>query len=92
MVKYDPADINYSSLPYLLSSLLDKKKITLGQLAQAIDCKRDIIENWLTGNGVPGIHVCRKLADFGGLSLARILSITNHLPVLIQKELTAPLI
>jgi hypothetical protein len=86
MVKYDPADINYSSLPHLLSSLLDKRKITPGQLAQAIDCKLDIIENWLTGNAVPCIQTCRKLADFGGLSLTRILSLTNHLPALIQNE------
>lgn len=58
--------MNYSEKIKLLR---EQKEITQAELAEALDCSRQIIVRWESGSSVPSTYYAKKLANFFGLSV-----------------------
>jgi len=50
------------------------------QLAADLGVSHATVSRWLSGAGVPNTRSCRKLAEYSGVPLQKVLSIVGHLP------------
>jgi transcriptional regulator with XRE-family HTH domain len=50
------------------------------QLAADLGISHATVSRWLNGEDIPNTRSCRKLAEYSGVSLERVLSIVGHLP------------
>jgi len=57
------------------------------QLAADLGVSHATVSRWLSGADVPSTRSCRKLAEYSGVPLQKVLSITGHLP---EVDETAP--
>ena len=56
-----------------------RRKKLPSQLATDIGISHATVSRWLAGKDVPSTRSCRKLADYSGMSLEKVLSIVGHL-------------
>ena len=52
------------------------------QLAADLGVSHATVGRWLLGKDVPSTKSCRKLADYSGVAVEKILTITGHLPAI----------
>jgi len=57
-----------------------RRKRLPSQLAVDLGVSHATVSRWLSGDDVPGTRSCRKLAEYSGLSVEKVLSIAGHLP------------
>ncbi len=57
-----------------------RRKRLPSQLAADLGISHATVSRWLSGADVPSIKSCRRLTQYSGLSLEKILSIVGHLP------------
>lgn len=57
-----------------------RRKRLPSQLAADLDISHATVSRWLSGADVPNIKSCRKLAEYSGVPLEKVLSIVGHLP------------
>ena len=57
-----------------------RRKRLPSQLAADLGISHATVIRWLSGDDVPSTRSCRKLAEYSGVHLEKILSITGHLP------------
>ena len=57
-----------------------RRKRLPSQLAADLGISHATVSRWLSGADVPSIKSCRRLAEYSGLPLWKVLSITGHLP------------
>ena len=50
------------------------------QLAANLGISHATVSRWLSGKDIPSVGSCRKLAEYSGVPLERVLSIAGHLP------------
>jgi transcriptional regulator with XRE-family HTH domain len=50
------------------------------QLAADLGISHATVSRWLSGEDVPSTRSCRKLAEYSGIPLEKVLSIVGHLP------------
>ena len=74
-IKEDP-------LVSFLKDLMRRRKCLPSQLAASLGVSHATVGRWLSGDDVPNTRSCRKLAQFSGVPLEKILSVTGHLPTL----------
>jgi len=55
-------------------------------LATDLGISHATVSRWLSGGAIPNIRACRKLADYSGLSLNKILSYAGYLPQIEETE------
>jgi len=60
--------------------VMRQKKRLPSQLAMDLNISHATVGRWLSGQDIPNIKSCRKLSEYTGVSLERILVITGHLP------------
>ena len=63
-----------------LQELMHRRKHKPSQLAADLGVSHATVSRWLSGTDVPSTHSCRRLADYSGVPLQKILSIVGHLP------------
>jgi len=59
---------------------MSRQKLLPSQLAAELGVSHATVSRWLSGTDVPSTRSCRLLAEYSGIPLEKILSITGHLP------------
>ena len=81
MLCYDDAVPSEDApLVSFLKELMRRRKRLPSQLAAAIDVSHATVSRWLSGEDIPSTRSCRKLAEYSGVPLKKVLSIAGHLP------------
>jgi len=70
-----------------LEQLMRRRKRLPTQLARDLRVSHPTVARWLAGEDIPSTPSCRKLADYSGVPMEKVLSIAGHLPRVAQ---TAP--
>jgi transcriptional regulator with XRE-family HTH domain len=63
-----------------LKEVIRRRKRLPSQLAADLGISHATVSRWLSGTDIPNIKSCRKLAEYSGVPLEKILSIVGHLP------------
>ena len=69
-----------------LKELMRRRKRLPSQLAAALGISHATVSRWLSGTDVPNTRSCRKLAEYSGVPLQNILSVTGHLPRIAEAD------
>jgi len=62
-----------------LREVMKRKKRLPSQLAADLGVSHATVSRWLTGKDIPCTKSCRRLAEYTGVPLEKILSIAGHL-------------
>jgi transcriptional regulator with XRE-family HTH domain len=57
-----------------------RRKRLPSQLAADLGVSHATVSRWLSGQDVPNIRSCHKLAEYSGVPVEKVLSIVGHLP------------
>jgi len=63
-----------------LKEMLRRRKRLPSQLAADLGVNHSTVSRWLSGADSPSLHSCRRLAEYSGVPVEKILSIVGHLP------------
>ncbi len=63
-----------------LKEVMRRRKRLPSQLAADLGISHATVSRWLSGADIPNTRSCRKLAEFSGVPLEKILSVVGHLP------------
>jgi transcriptional regulator with XRE-family HTH domain len=63
-----------------LKEVMRRRKRLPSQLASDLGVSHATVSRWLSGQDVPNIHSCQKLAEYSGVPVEKIMSIVGHLP------------
>jgi len=63
-----------------LKELMRRKKRLPSQMASDLGISHATVSRWLSGKDIPNTQSCRRLAEYSGVPLEKILSIVGHLP------------
>ena len=63
-----------------LKELMRRRKRLPSQLAADLGISHVTVSRWLSGADVASIKSCRRLAEYSGELLEKVLSIVGHLP------------
>jgi len=69
-----------------LKELMHQRKRLPSQLAADLDVSHATVSRWLSGKDVPSTQSCRKLAEYSGVPLQKLLFIAGHLPKMDEEE------
>ena len=64
---------------FLLEVMRRRKRLP-SQLAADLGISHATVSRWLSGADIPNTRSCRKLAEYSGVPLEKILSVAGHLP------------
>ena len=59
---------------------MQRRKRLPSQLAADLGVSHATVSRWLSGKDVPNTSSCQKLAEYSGVVLEKILSLTGHVP------------
>lgn len=74
----------------LLKEVMHRKKIHPRQLAISLTVSHASVSRWLSGKDLPSASSCLKIAEFTGVSLERILSLSGLIPFSTKKGIDLP--
>jgi len=63
-----------------LKEVMRRRKRLPSQLAIDLGVSHATVSRWLSGQDVPNTKSCRKLAEYSGVPVEKVLSIVGHLP------------
>ena len=63
-----------------LKEIMRRRGRLPSQLASDLGVSHATVSRWLSGDDVPSTKSCRRLAEYSGVALERVLSIVGHLP------------
>jgi len=63
-----------------LKEVMRRRKRLPSQLAADLGVSHATVSRWLSGADIPSTKSCRKLAEYSGVPLGKILSIAGHMP------------
>jgi transcriptional regulator with XRE-family HTH domain len=63
-----------------LREVMSRRKILPRQLAAGLGISHATVSRWLSGADVPNTRSCRKLAEYSGESIEKVLHVAGHLP------------
>ena len=63
-----------------LEEVMRRRKRLPSQLAADLGVSHATVSRWLSAEDVPNIRSCRRLAEYSGVPLEKILSIAGYLP------------
>jgi len=69
-----------------LKELMQRRKRLPSQLAADLSVSHATVGRWLSGADVPSTRSCRRLAEYSGVPLEKILSIVGHIPRVAERE------
>ena len=68
-----------------LKELMRRCKRLPSQLAADLGVSHATVSRWLSGDDVPNTRSCRRLAEYSGVPIEKVLSIADHLPRIAEK-------
>ena len=63
-----------------LKEVMRRRKRLPSHLAADLGVSHATVSRWLSGEDVPSTRSCRRLAEYSGVPLEKVLSIAGHLP------------
>jgi len=69
-----------------LKELMRLRRHLPSQLAKDLGVSHATVSRWLSGEDVPNTRPCRRLAEYSGVLLEKVLSIVGHLPRIAEKR------
>ena len=57
-----------------------RKKRLPSQVAADLGISHATVSRWLSGSDIPNTRSCRRLAEYSGVPIEKVLSIAGHLP------------
>ena len=69
-----------------LKEVMRRRKRKPSQLAADLGVSHATVSRWLSGMDVPNTRSCHRLAEYTGIPVERVLSITGHLPQIAEKS------
>ena len=69
-----------------LKEVMRRRKRLPSQLAADLGVSHATVSRWLYGKNVPSIRSCRRIAEYSGVPLEKILSILGYLPAIAEME------
>lgn len=72
------------ALASFLRELMRRRKRLPSQLAADLGISHATVSRWLNGSDVPNTRSCRKLAEYSGVPLEKVLAIVGHLPMVAE--------
>ncbi len=75
-----------TGLVLFLKELMRRHKLLPSQLALKLQVSHATVSRWLSGKDSPNIGSCRKIAEYSGLPVHRILYITGLAPEIANGE------
>jgi len=63
-----------------LKEVMRRRKRLPSQLAADLGVSHATVSRWLSGEDVPNTQSCRRLAEYSGVPMEKVLSIVGHLP------------
>jgi transcriptional regulator with XRE-family HTH domain len=63
-----------------LKEIMRRRRRLPSQLAADLGISHATVSRWLSGEDIPSTRSCRKLAEYSGVTLEKVLSIVGHLP------------
>jgi len=63
-----------------LKEVIRRRKRLPSQLAAELGVSHATVSRWLSGTDIPSTRSCRRLAEYSGVPLEKVLSIAGHLP------------
>ncbi|MFB0558930.1 MAG: helix-turn-helix domain-containing protein [Dehalococcoidales bacterium] len=68
-----------------LKEVMRRRKRLPSQLAADLGISHATVSRWLSDKDIPSTKSCRRLAEYSGVPLEKVLSIAGHLPVIAEK-------
>ncbi len=68
------------NIAIFLNEVMRRRKRLPSQLATDLDVSHATVSRWLSGTDTPNVRSCKKLADYSGVSLDKVLSVVGYLP------------
>ena len=62
-----------------LKELMRRRERLPSQLAADLGVSHATVSRWLSGNDIPNMRSCRRLAEYSGVPVQNVLSIVGHL-------------
>jgi len=63
-----------------LKEIMRRRKRLQSQLASDLGISHATVSRWLSGADIPSTKSCRKLAEYSGVPMEKVLSLVGHLP------------
>lgn len=70
----------------LLKEIMKRVKRKPSQLAADLGVSHAAVSRWLSGLDIPNTGSCRKIAEYSGIPLEKVLSVTGHMPRIAEKS------
>ena len=70
-----------------LNELMRRRKRLPSQLAADLGISHATVSRWLSQADIPSTRSCRKLAEYSGVPLEKILSVTGHMPTVAETNM-----
>jgi len=67
-----------------LKEVMRRRKRLPSQMASDLGISHATVSRWLSGADIPSTKSCRKLAEYSGVPLEKILSIAGHMPIVAE--------
>ena len=68
-----------------LKELMRRRKHLPSQLASDLGVSHATVSRWLSSKDTPNTKSCRRLAEYSGVPLEKVLSVAGHLPRIAEK-------
>jgi len=68
------------TIALFLNELMQRKRFHQYELAVALGVCHATMSRWVSGEDIPSIRSCQKLAQYSGWSVEKVLSLVGHLP------------
>ena len=75
-----PMSVEDVRIVSFLREIMRRRKKRPSQLAADLGVSHATVSRWLSGKDIPSTRSCRKLADYSGTFVEKVLSIAGHLP------------
>jgi len=62
-----------------------RRKRLPSQLAADLGISHATVSHWLSGKDAPSFGSCRKLAEYSGMPMYKILSSAGHMPEIVER-------
>ncbi len=78
----------YKEEPILsfLEELMRRRKRLPSQLAADLQVSHATVRRWLLGEDIPSVRSCKRLADYSGIPLQKVMANIGHLPGVSMEE------
>lgn len=74
------------SIAKFLKEVMRRQKRLPSQIAADLDMSHSTIIRWLSGEDIPSVRSCRRLAEYSGTPLNQVLAIVGHIPQATEAE------